>query len=173
MDLSQPEAFSVVYRDFRRHVWSTAWRVVRDRELAEDVTQEVFAWLWSHPHAYDGRSPLSAYLAMLARTRAIDAWRSADARTRLTERLRKDAAGLAGHADDEAGAVIRNHDAGELRALVAELTPPQREALVLAYWADLPLATIAARLGVPESTAKSRVRLARNRLSRRLRPLAA
>jgi len=110
---------------------------------------------------------------MLARTRAIDAWRSADARTRLTERLRKDAAGLAGHADDEAGAVIRNHDAGELRALVAELTPPQREALVLAYWADLPLATIAARLGVPESTAKSRVRLARNRLSRRLRPLAA
>lgn len=162
MDLSEPDVFSAVYREFRRHVWSSAWRVVRDRELADDVTQEVFAWLWTHPRAYDGRSPLSAYLALLARTRAIDAWRSADARRRLGERLRREAP--APHHEPP------DHD--DVRAIVARLAPLHREALALAYWADLPLATIARRLGIPESTAKSRLRLARAQVARRL-PTAA
>jgi RNA polymerase sigma-70 factor (ECF subfamily) len=175
MDLSRPDVFAEAYRRHRRLVVHSAWRVVHDRELAEDVAQEVFAWLWRHPRAYDGRSPLSAYLALMARSRAIDAWRSADARTRLSERLRRDAA--AGRSEIHDGpldrALVRRDEADEVRAHVAGLTRRQREALVLAYWADLPLAAIAARLGVPESTAKSRVRLARERLATRLAPLAA
>ena len=175
VDLSRPEVFAAVYRRHRRLVFSSVRRVVRDRELAEDVTQEVFAWLWSHPRAYDGRASLGAYLALIARSRAIDAWRTADARVRLDERLRREATPRASAAEDGAplGALIRSDDAKQLRALIAQLTERQREALLLAYWAELPLSALAARLGVPESTAKSRVRLARERLAGPLRALAA
>jgi RNA polymerase sigma-70 factor (ECF subfamily) len=175
VDLSRPEVFAAVYRRHRRPVLNTVWRVVHDRELAEDVTQEVFAWLWSHPHAYDGRASLGTYLAFVARSRAIDAWRTADARLRLDERLRREARapGRAVQDGTPLAAFIRGDDARQLRALVGQLTQRQREALVLAYWADLPLSALAARLGVPESTAKSRVRLARERLAGPLRALVA
>ena len=174
MDLSDPHVFARVYRRHRRAVMATAWRVVRDRELAEDVTQDVFAWLWTNPRAYDGRTSLAGYLALIARSRAIDAWRSADARGRLDDRLRNEAA-RAAPADGEgmAAALIRRDDAVAVRGLVAELTDVQREALALTYWAELPATTVAARLGLPEGTVKSRLRLARARLARRLRAAAA
>jgi RNA polymerase sigma-70 factor (ECF subfamily) len=124
--------------------------------------------------AYDGRTSLAAYLAVIARSRAIDAWRSADARLRLDDRLRREAAGGA-TADGEGvvAALIRRDDAARLRGLVAELSDVQRQALALTYWAELPRTAVAARLGVPADTVKSRVRLARARLAERLRPVPA
>jgi RNA polymerase sigma factor (sigma-70 family) len=170
VDLSDPHVFAHVYRRHRRAVMSSAWGVLRDRELAEDVAQEVFAWLWSHPRAYDGRTSIRGYLAVIARSRAIDAWRRAETRERLGDRLRHEATGAV-PADGEniAAALIRRDDASALRGLVAELTDVQRQALVLTYWAELPAAAVAARLGLPEGTVKSRLRLARERLAQRLR----
>jgi len=175
MDLSQTDVFANVYQRYRRLVLTSAWRILRDRDLAEDVTQDVFAWLWTHPRAYDGRGTLATYLALVARSRAIDAWRSADARIRLDERLRTDAVAEVRATDEGAlvGTLVRRDDAGELRALMADLPRRQGEALLLRYWADMPPAAIAARLGVPESTAKARLWLGRQNLSRRLRPVAA
>jgi RNA polymerase sigma-70 factor, ECF subfamily len=174
MDLSDPHVFARAYRRHRRAVMAAAWRVVRDRELAEDVTQDVFAWLWSHPHTYDGRSTLAAYLALIARSRAIDAWRSADARVRLDDRLRHEVVrGAIADGEGILTAVIRRDDAVEVRGLVAELSDVQRQALALTCWAELPMTTVAARLGLPEGTVKSRVRLARERLAQRLRRAAA
>jgi RNA polymerase sigma-70 factor (ECF subfamily) len=173
MDLADPHVFARAYRRHRRAVVATAWRVVRDRELAEDIAQDVFTWLWRHPRAYDGRTSLAAYLAVIARSRAIDAWRSADARVRLDDRLRHEAAARAA-ADGEGvvAALIRRDDDARLRGLVAELSDGQRQAVALTYWAELPMTTVAARLGVPADTVKSRVRLARARLAERLRPVA-
>jgi RNA polymerase sigma factor (sigma-70 family) len=169
LELSDPVAFGQVYRRHRRLVMSSAWRVVRDRELAEDLAQDVFAWLWSNPHAYDGRVGLAGYLAMVARSRAIDALRSARARSRLDERLRTESGTRAPFSDDVALlSIVRRDEAGELRALVAQLSFVQRQALAMTYWGDLPIAAVAVRLGVPEGTVKSRVRLARTRLAQRL-----
>jgi RNA polymerase sigma-70 factor (ECF subfamily) len=168
-DLADPGTFARIYRQHHRRLVSSAWRVVGDRELAEDVAQDVFAWLWRHPRAYDGRVSLPAYLAMVTRSRAIDALRNAGARSRLDERLRLEA--TTSTTDDAVlRSIVRNEDARELRALVMELGATQRQALALVYWGELPLATVAARLGLPQGTVKSRVRLARERLARRLAP---
>src|SRR5919198_309295 len=104
MDLSDPHVFARAYRRHRRAVVASAWRVLGDRDVAEDVAQDVFAWLWSHPHAYDGRASLAAYLALIARSRAIG-WPSAWARLRLRSPPRRAARGAAGHggARDRAG----------------------------------------------------------------------
>jgi RNA polymerase sigma-70 factor (ECF subfamily) len=171
IDLSDPGTFARLYRQHHRRLVSSAWRVVGDRELAEDVAQDVFAWLWRHPRAYDGRVSLAAYLAMVTRSRAIDALRNAGARSRLDERLRLEARARVVCTDDPVlRSIVRSDDARELRALVMELGAAQRHALALVYWGELPVATIAARLGLPQATVKSRVRLARERLARRLAP---
>jgi len=169
-DLSDPGTFARIYSQHHRRLVSSAWRVVGDRELAEDVAQDVFAWLWRHPRAYDGRVSLAAYLAMVTRSRAIDALRNAGARSRLDERLRHEATARVACATDDPvlGTIVRSDDSRQLRALVLELGAAQRQALALAYWGELPLAAVAARLGVPQATLKSRVRLARERLARRL-----
>jgi RNA polymerase sigma-70 factor (ECF subfamily) len=162
VNLSDPHVFAGVYRHHRRRVMTIAWRIVHDRELAEDLTQDVFAWLWSHPHAYDGRTSIGAYLGLAVRSRAID------------ERLRDEAVRApARDPDDAVAALISSDEARELRALVAELSDAQRQALALTYWADLSIAAVAARVGLPEGTVKSRVRLARERLARSLRPAPA
>jgi RNA polymerase sigma-70 factor, ECF subfamily len=168
-DLSDPGTFARVYRRHHRRLVDSAWRVVRDRELAEDVAQDVFAWLWSNPRAYDGRVSLAAYLAMMARSRAIDAVRNASARSRLDERLRAEAPA---HVDEDPvlRAIVRRDDARELRAHLTELSAAQRQALALIYWGELPLAAVATRLGLPQGTLKSRARLAREKLARRLAP---
>ena len=168
-DLSDPGTFARIYRRHHRRLVSSAWRIVGDRQLAEDVAQDVFAWLWTHPRAYDGRVSLPAYLAIVTRSRAIDAVRNAGARSRLDERLRLEA--TASTTDDPVlRSIVRGDDARELRALVMELGAAQREALALVYWGELSFAAVAARLGVPQGTVKSRVRLARERIARRLAP---
>jgi RNA polymerase sigma-70 factor (ECF subfamily) len=170
-DLSDPGTFARVYRRHHRRLVSCAWRIVGDRDLAEDVAQDVFAWLWRHPRAYDGRASLPAYLAMVTRCRAIDAVRNAGARSRLDERLRLEATARAPcTTDDPLLRCVRRDDSRELRALVMELGAAQRQALALVYWGELPLAAVAARLGLPQNTVKSRVRLARERLARGLAP---
>jgi RNA polymerase sigma-70 factor (ECF subfamily) len=171
-DLSDPATFARIYRRHHRRVVSSAWRIVGDRELAEDLAQDVFFWLWRHPRAYDGRVSLPAYLAMVTRSRAIDALRSAGARSGLEERLRFEVTARAAPAADNPvlRSIVRRDDALELRALVMELGAAQRQALALVYWGDLPTAAVAARLGLPHGTVKSRVRLARERLARRLAP---
>jgi RNA polymerase sigma-70 factor (ECF subfamily) len=174
LELSDPVVFARIYRRHHRLVMGSAWRIVRDRELAEDLAQDVFAWLWSNPHVYDGRVGLSAYLAVVARSRAIDALRSARARSRLDERLRTEATTRAAFSDDVAlRSIVRHEEAGEVRALVAQLSAVQRQALAMTYWGELPVAAVAARLGLPKDTVKSRVRLARARLARRLASASA
>jgi RNA polymerase sigma-70 factor (ECF subfamily) len=172
IDPSDPDTFARIYRHHHRRVVSNAWRIVGDRELAEDVAQDVFTWLWRNPRAYDGRVSLGAYLAMVTRSRAIDALRNAGARSRLDERLRLEAKPqVAGTTDDPVlRSIVQSDDARELRALVMELGAAQRQALALVYWGELPLAAVAARLGLPRATVKSRLRLARERLARRLAP---
>jgi RNA polymerase sigma-70 factor, ECF subfamily len=169
-DLSDPATFARIYRHNHRRVVSSAWRIVGDRELAEDLAQDVFTWLWRHPRAYDGRVSLPAYLAMVTRSRAIDALRNAGARSRLDERLRLEATARAASTTDDPvlRSIVRRDDALALRALVTELGAAQRQALALVYWGELPVAAVAARLGLPHGTVKSRVRLARERLARRL-----
>jgi RNA polymerase sigma-70 factor (ECF subfamily) len=164
MDLRDPETFSRVYAEHAPHVESIARRVLGDHTQAQDVTHDVFARLWMHPAAYDPeRADIGAYLRVLARSRALDAERTRRAAGRAGERLRS--LDPAPSVDGEASASAETRDTRRAlgRALRA-LPEPQREAVVLAYWGDLPDYQVARRSGVPLGTAKSRIRLGLRRL---------
>lgn len=149
-------AFAEFYDLISPLVFGTVVRVVRDRALAEEVTQEVFVDLWRHAARFDPeRGSPAAWAATIAHRRAVDRVRSvASARNR-------DAA--------EATITDRDHDAvadaattsweqGHVRDALGELTAGQREAVTLAYYGGHTYREVAALLDVPEGTIKTRIR---------------
>ena len=140
-------------------VYAGALRVLGDAAAAQDVVQDVFVELWSRPGRYDpAAGPLRAYLVLLARHRAVDIVRSELRRVarqehsyRLVPR-RPEPSPLEEAMVSEAAAVVR--------AAVQQLPEGQRRIVELAYFGGLTCREAAAAAGIPEGTAKSRLRLA-------------
>src|SRR4051812_32469967 len=175
MNLSDPAAFARVYDELAPGVYGAALRVLGNPATAQDVAQDVFMRLWRHPRKFDARrGDLGAYLRLMARSRALDLWRSAQAGGRATDRM-KIAAGRDDPRPEEQPAMRfeREEDRRSVRAALEALPDAQREAVVLAYWAGLTADEIARRSGVPLGTAKSRVRLGLARMRAELERAAA
>jgi RNA polymerase sigma-70 factor (ECF subfamily) len=137
--------------------------VLHDHGAAEDVVQEVFAQLWRRPRSFDARrGSFRSYITMLARSRAIDRWRSQAVQDSAVERLQLEPATQ--NEESAADRVISRERAAWAAKIVDRLPGPQREAILLAYGANMSAGEIAAALGVPHGTAKSRVRLGLEKL---------
>jgi RNA polymerase sigma-70 factor (ECF subfamily) len=88
VNLRDPEAYEAVYATHARRVYANAFRILRDAAKAEDAVQDVFLRLWLHPERFDERrGDLGGYLALMARSRALDIARSDAAASRAGERL--------------------------------------------------------------------------------------
>jgi RNA polymerase sigma-70 factor (ECF subfamily) len=165
--LSDPTTFERVYREHRAVAFAAAVRVLRDPAAAEDVVQESFAHLWRRPRAFDERrGSFRTYIAMLARSRAIDRSRTEAVRASAVERLQ--ASADSGHEQSAADRAIERERAANVVSLVDRLPASQREAVLLAFGRDLTGHEIGKLVGVPTATAKSRVRLG----LQKLRPVA-
>jgi RNA polymerase sigma-70 factor (ECF subfamily) len=169
-DLSDRAQFEDAYRRLSLLAWRVARPVLGDAAAAEDVVQDLFLGLWRNPRAFDpARGSLRAYVLMLARSRALDRWRSRAAGESAQARLAGEAhrctpAGADG-ADLEALGRERRR---RLASAVAGLPPQQRDALLLTFWRGLTAREIAAGRALPVGTAKSRVRLGLARMREQL-----
>jgi len=122
-----------------------------DRELAEEVVQDVFAQLWRHAEDYDQRrASVRTWLYAIARNRIIDAHRRAAARPKRAEDDSLDGASAMDAALDHA--VLR----WQVMAALSRLSPTHREVIRLAHYGGLTMREIAERTGVPLGTVKSR-----------------
>jgi RNA polymerase sigma-70 factor, ECF subfamily len=152
-------ALAEVFDALAHSVYGSALRVVGDASAAQDVVQDVFVELWTHPGRYDpAAGTLRTYLAVLARHRAVDLIRSELrrlARQERTYRLTPEP----GPADvgDE---MLAAETAGLVRAAVQLLPAGQRQVVELVYFEGLTCREVASAVGIPEGTAKSRLRLA-------------
>jgi|SRR5579875_296468 len=157
-------ALAAVYDRHADLVFGLARRVTRDEQLARDITQEVFTHLWEMPTRVDlSRGSLRGYLAVLAHRRAVDEVRRSERRARV-----ESASAPRDHADGPEQGVVDAMTSTWRRARLARalaaLPQEQRTALELAYYDGLTYRQVAIALGVPEGTAKSRLRLAMHRL---------
>jgi RNA polymerase sigma-70 factor (ECF subfamily) len=153
-----------------------AFRIVGDRDEAEDVVEETFWQLWRQAERFDAsRGSVSTWLATVTRSRALD-------RRRALERRREERGGDAEVALEPALADApvasepsvdpsAHAEHAERRALVAaalrELPAEQRQAVQLAYFDGLSQSEIAEQLGQPLGTVKTRMRLAMQKLRER------
>lgn len=153
------------YADHSDSVRRAAFSVVRDSDLAEDVTQDVFLAMWARPDRFDPeRGSFESLLRVMAKSRALDAARRRSAAGRARDRLEGRAPGA--QAPDPAEVVVDAFRGRELRVAVRDLPAEQRESISLAYWGQMSSAEVAAAHGVPVGTAKSRIRIGLTKLRR-------
>jgi len=167
----QEAALGVFYDRYGRLVYTIALRITGDRETAEEVVQDVFQNVWQAAGGFQsGVGFFSSWLLGIARHRAIDATRSKRERARTREQtLDFDLP-----AGDETGierTVAQTMLRDTVREALKELPVNQRQAIELAYYGDLTRAEIAARLGEPLGTVKTRLRLGLLKLRDLLKPL--
>lgn len=153
-------AFDELYRRHGHRSLMLARKLCASRELAEEVTQEAFISLWRGAHAYrPGLGSVSAWLSSMVRNRAIDAWRRASVRPVEVETSEEGPGQLrAASADAPAP------DRAAALALIADLPAVQREAVFLAYFADMTHSEIATVADAPLGTIKGRIRLGLEKL---------
>ena len=161
------EALERLYGRYSILVYSVALRILRDRVLAEDVTQEVFLRLWRRPQSYDpARGRFVSWLMSITRNRALDEQRRVSRRLRLeqTGEEATDAVPTVDRFDDPELAAAIGDERAAVRAAMETLPPPQRRVIELAYFSGLTQTEIAALTSTPLGTVKTRVRLAMSKL---------
>jgi RNA polymerase sigma-70 factor (ECF subfamily) len=146
-------ALAEVYRRHGRAVIEQARRCGYDN-AAEDIAQEVFLSLWREPNRYQSsRGSLRTYLMCMTRHRAIDAYRSQEARRRRQDRYAPPETEVS--VDDSA---VASAEASELRKSLDLLPSPERLAIELAYFGHHTYREVAQLLDQPEGTIKGRIR---------------
>ena len=143
-----------LYDRYSSIVYSVALRVLGDTAAAEDVLQDVFMQLWRKPEAFDAnRGSLAAWLAVIARHRAIDVVRKRKPETDLSEVV----IALDLNVEEEAGRKIAIE---KIRKALAGMPADQRRAVELAFFEGLTHSEVAAKTGEPLGTVKTRIRSA-------------
>lgn len=147
-------AMAELYDRFSAVVFSAALRVLSEASQAEDVLQEVFLQLWRNPSAFDAnRGSLAAWLAVIARHRAIDHLRRRRPETDFEEVVLSVDPGL----DNQA---VRSEAISRIRGVMESMSDEQRSAVEMAFFEGLTHTEIAEKTGEPLGTIKTRIRSA-------------
>jgi RNA polymerase sigma-70 factor, ECF subfamily len=145
------DGLRTLYRRYGGELYGFALNALGDRGLAEEVVQDTFTNVWRNAERYDPeRGSFRTWIYALARNRIVDLRRRASVRPSLA---------VPG-TGEEPGAVDRALEDALLRwqvaASLARLSPQHREVLRLAHFEALTMKEIAAALGLPLGTVKSR-----------------
>lgn len=155
-------AFARLFRHFAPRVKAFLMKTGTPEAQAEECTQDVMATLWRKAHLYDPtRASAATWIFTIARNRRID----------LARRTRPDPEDLPWGPEpelDQAEALIMQQESARLVSALSELPAAQRALIERAFYGEVSHSEIAAETGLPLGTIKSRIRLALDRLRRRL-----
>jgi RNA polymerase sigma-70 factor (ECF subfamily) len=156
------DAVNSLYRDHAAALLAYAEWFSDDRAAAEDAVQETFIRAWRHlPRLLADERPLRPWLRQVLRNVLIDANRAARARpANVLDDTLIDREVDGGYED------LLNR--GLLGQALQQLSPAHRQVLLETYYHDLPAERVAARLGIPAGTVRSRLHYALRALRSRL-----
>lgn len=168
MAKGKQEAMGQLYDATSGMVHGLVLRILEQKEDAEEVTLDVFMKAWRNASTYSPeRGAVIAWLLMMARSMAIDRIRNRKAQPKVAD-LPEDwpdpPAPDASPEQQTAFAQWRRR----VQMALADLPPEQRQALALAFFSGLSHAELAAKLGQPLGTVKTRIRLGLLRLRKSL-----
>ena len=155
------EAIALLLPAFRRRVFGLAYSFLRDREAAEDVTQEVFIKVWRALPRYDGRASMSTWMYTIARNASLSALRARRPQSSLSDPEVMEAV----EAINPVPPADIIADRAAIRRLVDQLPTKQRQVVMLFYMEGQSHEEVAAMLAMPVGTVKTLLHRARARLS--------
>jgi RNA polymerase sigma-70 factor (ECF subfamily) len=166
LTLKQVDALSDLYDRYSRLVFSIAFRIVGDQAAAEEIVQDVFTRVWEKAYTYDAKiARVSTWLINITRNRAIDEIRKLNGHHERANVNWEDVS--PSYIPFKPGPEEETELAWQKQLVIealGTLSPIEREVLSLAYYEGYPQSKIAAILGVPLGTIKTRVRVAMQKL---------
>lgn len=163
----------VLYDRYGGVIYSLALRIVRDGPTAEDVTQEVFVRVWRAAGSFDpAKGKVSTWLLRIAHNLALNEIRRRKSRPMSAAVDVEAGVGQVADEDpsiDPATAVWVRERSRLVRAALTRLPVEQRQAIEMAYFGGRSQSEVAAALGEPVGTVKSRIRTGMQRLAELLR----
>ena len=154
-------AFTELVKLYERVIYTLALKMTGDREDARDITQIVFIKVFRGLSTFDLRRRFFSWIYRIAVNESIDRLRGRRPADPLDPQM------ASGDAPDQAAE--RNEQADQVQLAMLYLNESDRQLLVLRHWLDRSYAEIGEALAIQESTVKSRLFEARQRLGRALR----
>jgi RNA polymerase sigma-70 factor (ECF subfamily) len=155
------EALAEVYARFQRPLFRYLFHLLGQKELAEDALQEVMLIIWQKAHTFQGTAQAARWIFGIAHHQAFKALRR---NTHVTCVELETALDLPDEEPGPEANVLRQATYAEIASALAHLSPEHREVLELAFFQDFACKEIAAIVGVPPGTVKSRLSYARRAL---------
>lgn len=158
-------AMQVLYARHHVRVFRFVIRIVRDESTAEDLISDVFLDVWRQAGRFQGRSSVSTWMLAMARFKALSALRR-----RPDEEFDEDStAAIEDGSDDPHTSLEKKDKSALIKRCLAGLSAQHREIIDLVYYHDKSVEEVAAIVGIPENTVKTRMFYARKRLSELLK----
>ena len=149
-------AFDRFYRGQRRPLLAYALGLLAgDRAAAEDVIDEAFIDIWQQAGRFSGQGSAQGWVRRIVRNKAVD-WLRKNGSARFSEWSAADD-NRADESPDAEATLIAGSTGDWLRLALGKLSLEQREAVMLCYFEERPLAEIAAIQTCPEGTVKTRL----------------
>src|SRR5215831_18134012 len=155
------EAIALLLPAFRRKVFGLAYSFLRDREAAEDVTQDVFIKIWRALPGFDGRASMSTWIYTISRNASLSALRARRPQSSLSDPEVLEAV----ESTNPVPSADVTVDRAALLRLVDQLPTKQRQVIMLFYMEAQTHEEVATMLGMPVGTVKTLLHRARARLS--------
>ena len=153
-------AFAELYRRLQRPLFGYLMKLVRDKEMVEDVLNETMLEVWRQAARFEGRSSVNTWVFSIAHHRAVSRLR----KRRESALDEEQAAAI----EDEGPTPAQNAETSGMSRLLAKLMEQlsfeHREILHLAYYQEFSVQEIADALDLPPNTVKTRMFYARQRL---------
>ena len=160
------DAIAALLPQFRRRVFGLVYSYLRNRDAAEDVTQEVFIKVWRALPSYDGRASISTWIYTITRNASLSALRSRRTHESLSDpEVLEKAEAASGAGGDEGSNPDAAVDAARVLHLVGELPEKQRQVVTLFYMQEQSHEEVADMLAMPVGTVKTLLHRARAKLS--------
>lgn len=151
------QAFSYLYDNYAAALNGIIYRMVENRELAEDILQEAFLKIWNNFSSYDnGKGRLFTWMLNITRNLTIDTLRSKGYKKQ--SKISGDENTVSNLTDD--GRVSERFDTMGIRKKLVDLKPEQRNIIDLAYFGGFTQDEISKQMGIPLGTVKTRMRSA-------------
>ena len=150
-------AFNEVYEKFNKRIYTVALKMLKAKEVAEEVTQEVFLKLWRHDQQFNDFDHLEAWLRTTARNLSLNAFRKLVLERKLGDQVFLQFSESQNITEE---AILLNDARRQLEAAIEKLPMQQREIYILCQQEGLKYEEVAERLNISVNTVKTHMKRA-------------
>jgi RNA polymerase sigma-70 factor, ECF subfamily len=160
------EAIDEIMNRYGQEILQLTFSYVKNKQIAEDLTQEIFVKCYKSLHTYSGKSTFRTWLWRIASNHCKDYLKSWYNKNVFTTDYQPIYDSM--HSDSVEETVIQDEEDGQLAAVVIELPVNYREVIYLFYFEEMTIKEISVVTEVKENTIKTRLKRAKELLKERL-----